>query len=171
MDGQAAEIRRAWRGRNGSVDIKTPDVVISVDVSTDGEQAAVSVTVVDQWTSLSRQLVAEMMVMAGEAIASFGKSLPIESTELCSGKTRTGELGAETERSHRLRTCRRTGKSQACRRASPFACQPCDQSTSNKAAFKPFKPLGVNKSIEMHWSLSRPFTCGEPHTSAICVQV
>lgn len=73
--GQAAEMRRSWRESNGSIDIKTPDRVISVDISKGGDEVAVSVEVVDQWTSASRQLVAEMMVMAGEAIASFGAPL------------------------------------------------------------------------------------------------
>lgn len=74
--GQAAEMRRSWRESNGSIDIKTPDRVISVDISKGGDEVAVSVEVVDQWTSASRQLVAEMMVMAGEAIASFGAPPP-----------------------------------------------------------------------------------------------
>ena len=92
VDGQAAEVRRAWRGCNGSVDIKTPDVVISVDVGAGGDQATVSVVVIDQWTSTSRQLVAEMMVMAGEAIATFGMSPPPGSLEQCSGKRDRGNV-------------------------------------------------------------------------------
>lgn len=52
------------------MDIQTPDRLISVAIT--GDEAAVTVAALDQWSSPSRQLVAEMMVLAGEAVAAFG---------------------------------------------------------------------------------------------------
>ena len=68
---QAAELRSEWRASNGSVEIRTPEASISVSVDADGD-AVVSIAAMDQWASPSRQLVSEMMVLAGEAVAAFG---------------------------------------------------------------------------------------------------
>ncbi len=71
---QAAELRSEWRASNGSVAIRTPEASISVSVDADGD-AVVSIAATDQWASPSRQLVSEMMVLAGEAVAAFGAVL------------------------------------------------------------------------------------------------
>ena len=71
---QAAELRSQWRASNGSVEIRTPESSISVSVDAGGD-AVVSIAATDQWASPSRQLVSEMMVLAGEAVAAFGAAL------------------------------------------------------------------------------------------------
>ena len=71
MTMQAAELRKRWRVSNGAVEIQTPDTSISVAVGAEGD-AVVSIAASDQWSSPSRQLVSEMMVLAGEAVAAFG---------------------------------------------------------------------------------------------------
>ena len=71
---QAAELRNQWRVSNGAVEIRTPEASISVGVDADGD-AVVSIAATDQWSSPSRQLVSEMMVLAGEAVAAFGEGV------------------------------------------------------------------------------------------------
>lgn len=61
---EAAERRKAWRRSRGSIDIQMPEASIKVDA---GENVAIDLLEGSQ----SRQLVAEMMILAGEAAGQF----------------------------------------------------------------------------------------------------
>jgi exoribonuclease-2 len=81
----AAQVRRQYRAANGSVEIALPEPkmeVIDVDDSnsTTGsttDQTYVKMTAVNMEESVSRQLVAEMMILAGEVCARLGDHLQV----------------------------------------------------------------------------------------------
>lgn len=65
--------RRAYRESRGSVDIPLPEAEVHVaDSDLDSLQPCVSVERLDPGASVSRQLVAEMMILAGEAVGLLG---------------------------------------------------------------------------------------------------
>lgn len=69
---QKSQLRREWRKSQGSIQIKMPESVIKVD---DDEE--VTIELID--SSRSRQLVAEMMIMAGQIGGKYGteNNLPL----------------------------------------------------------------------------------------------
>ncbi len=69
---EAAKLRGKWRKSQGAITIKMPEAIIKV--SPDEE-----VQIYLQETSVSRQLVAEMMILAGEVAGSFcqQKNIPV----------------------------------------------------------------------------------------------
>lgn len=69
---QAAELRRAWRLAQGAVEIATPEAQIRVQLDS-GLRPEVDVAAEPMHESPSRQLVAEMMILAGEVIGDLGK--------------------------------------------------------------------------------------------------
>lgn len=68
---QAAQLRASWRGRQGAVNIDTPDVEVQVSLNSDD-----SVRDIDLVTSVrhspSQTLVAEMMILTGQVIGEYG---------------------------------------------------------------------------------------------------
>ena len=68
---EAAEARRAWREAQGAVAIEMPEVEYSVE-GADREDARVTLTSSPPVQPRSRTVVAELMILAGEAVASYG---------------------------------------------------------------------------------------------------
>ena len=65
--------RRSYREARGSVDIPLPEAEVHVACSDlDSLQPRVSIERLDPGASASRQLVAEMMILAGEAVGLLG---------------------------------------------------------------------------------------------------
>jgi exoribonuclease II len=77
----AAKARRSYRAANGSVEINLPEPkmeVLDVDDDVEHEKSpGVTMTAVNVEESLSRQLVAEMMILAGEVCARLGDHLQV----------------------------------------------------------------------------------------------
>lgn len=69
-----ARLRKKWRGDQGAIEIHLPDTSVKVD-SKDGDR--LSLELIED--TFSRQLVAEMMILAGEVAAKFAQTnnLPI----------------------------------------------------------------------------------------------
>lgn len=77
---EAALARQAWRRSRGSIEIDVAESKTLVpEADLDAERPRVSVTGLRPWESPSRTLVAEMMILAGEAIGKFGaeRELPL----------------------------------------------------------------------------------------------
>ncbi|GIL47259.1 hypothetical protein Vafri_4119 [Volvox africanus] len=69
----AALSRRAYREARGCIEIPLPEAKIHVPYADlDRARPAVNITRISQWDSASRGLVAEMMILAGEAIGTIG---------------------------------------------------------------------------------------------------
>ncbi|MGF1458471.1 MAG: ribonuclease catalytic domain-containing protein [Leptolyngbyaceae cyanobacterium] len=64
-----AKVREQWRGQQGAINIHMPET--SIQVSQDDETAAIDIKVLDD--SPARELVAEMMILAGEVAARYGQ--------------------------------------------------------------------------------------------------
>lgn len=76
----AAKARRLYRAANGSVEIALPEPKMEVVNSNDSDfdfLPKVTMTAVNVEESLSRQLVAEMMILAGEVCARLGDHLQV----------------------------------------------------------------------------------------------
>lgn len=71
---QAAELRRAWRFSQGAIEIRMPEASIKV-AAPDTDSPRVSIESMDQHESRSRQMVAEMMILAGEVAGKLGARL------------------------------------------------------------------------------------------------
>ncbi|GIL70477.1 hypothetical protein Vretifemale_1219, partial [Volvox reticuliferus] len=70
----AALSRRAYREARGCIEIPLPEAKIHVPYShLDRARPSVNITRISQWDSASRGLVAEMMILAGEAIGTIGE--------------------------------------------------------------------------------------------------
>uniref|UniRef100_A0A383WAQ3 RNB domain-containing protein n=1 Tax=Tetradesmus obliquus TaxID=3088 RepID=A0A383WAQ3_TETOB len=77
---EAARLRRAWRVSRGCIDIDLPEAQLKVEqAQLDALRPAVSCTKLSQWESAARLMVAEMMILAGEAVGSLGaaQQLPL----------------------------------------------------------------------------------------------
>ncbi|GLC44119.1 hypothetical protein PLESTM_001558100, partial [Pleodorina starrii] len=77
---EAALARHAYRQARGCIEIPLPEAKIHVPYShLDRARPAVTITRVSQWESASRALVAEMMILAGEAVGAIGSeaALPL----------------------------------------------------------------------------------------------
>ncbi|GLI58810.1 hypothetical protein VaNZ11_000576 [Volvox africanus] len=69
----AALSRRAYREARGCIEIPLPEAQIHVPYAhLDRARPSVNITRISQWDSASRGLVAEMMILAGEAIGTIG---------------------------------------------------------------------------------------------------
>ncbi|MEW5298704.1 MAG: hypothetical protein WDW38_000552 [Sanguina aurantia] len=69
----AATARRGYRFGRGAIDIPLPESDISVPRGDlDASRPRVSMRSISQWTSASRGMVAEMMILAGEAVGRVG---------------------------------------------------------------------------------------------------
>jgi exoribonuclease II len=64
-----ARLRKKWRGEQGAIEIHLPDTSVKVD-SKDGDR--LSLELIED--TFSRQLVAEMMILAGEVAAKFAQT-------------------------------------------------------------------------------------------------
>jgi exoribonuclease II len=64
-----ARLRKKWRGEQGAIEIHLPDTSVKVD-SKDGDR--LSLDLIED--TFSRQLVAEMMILAGEVAAKFAQT-------------------------------------------------------------------------------------------------
>lgn len=70
----ASALRRMHREARGAIEIPLPEANVHVSASQlDMRRPAVAVTRISQWESISRSLVAEMMIMAGEALGVIGE--------------------------------------------------------------------------------------------------
>ncbi|EFJ50853.1 hypothetical protein VOLCADRAFT_103637 [Volvox carteri f. nagariensis] len=70
---EAALARRAYREACGCIEIPLPEAKINVPYShLDRARPAVTISRISQWDSPSRSLVAEMMILAGEAVGAIG---------------------------------------------------------------------------------------------------
>ncbi|KXZ48125.1 hypothetical protein GPECTOR_30g221 [Gonium pectorale] len=77
---RAAVARRAYREARGCIEIPLPEAKIHVPYAhLDRGRPSVSIRRISQWESASRSLVAEMMILAGEAVGAIGAeaSLPL----------------------------------------------------------------------------------------------
>lgn len=77
---EAARLRRAWRVSQGCIDIDLPEAKLEVDLDQlDASAPGITCTKLSQWESAARMLVAEMMILAGEAVGQLGAaaSLPL----------------------------------------------------------------------------------------------
>ncbi|KAG2484219.1 hypothetical protein HYH03_016954 [Edaphochlamys debaryana] len=77
---RAALKRRAYRESRGCIEIPLPEAKIHVPYShLDRARPGVTISRISQWESASRSLVAEMMILAGEAVGTIGSeaSLPL----------------------------------------------------------------------------------------------
>lgn len=72
---RVALLRRQYRQARGAIDIQLPESNVDVDQS--GEVPRVNVTCLDQFESPGRQLVAEAMIVAGEAAGLLGAKLQV----------------------------------------------------------------------------------------------
>eukprot|EP00775_Hariotina_reticulata_P005095 gene5095-5336_t len=71
---EAARLRRSWRMSEGCIDIDLPEAKLEVPLEDlDCPTPAITCTKVSQWESASRMMVAEMMILAGEAVGRLGK--------------------------------------------------------------------------------------------------
>ncbi len=76
----AAKARRGYRAANGSVEIALPELKMEVTNADDSDfdfLPKVTLTAVNVEESVSRQLVAEMMILAGEVCARLGDHLQV----------------------------------------------------------------------------------------------
>lgn len=74
---QIAQQRRAWRVQQGAVEISTPDVSWRVDLREDDEVLQVGIMATHPGQSRSGSLVAEMMILANQAVAEYGAFLAL----------------------------------------------------------------------------------------------
>lgn len=72
---QFAQRRRAWRAKEGAVEISTPGVSWQVDLREDGEFTNVGNTAVLPGQYRLEGLVTEMMILANQAVAEYGAIL------------------------------------------------------------------------------------------------
>ncbi|EFN57481.1 hypothetical protein CHLNCDRAFT_143004 [Chlorella variabilis] len=73
---RVAELRRAHRLCGGAVEIDMPESSVRVE-GADRDDPAVLIEEEDQFASPARQLVAEMMILAGEAVGQLGRELGV----------------------------------------------------------------------------------------------
>lgn len=73
---QLAVLRRRHRAGCGAVEISMPECAVTVE-DAHLEEPAVSIQEEDQFASPARQLVAEMMILAGEAAGELGRRLKV----------------------------------------------------------------------------------------------
>lgn len=71
---EIARMRRERRLASGATEIDMPECNVEVERA-DTDEPEVSITVEDQWASPSRQMVAEMMILAGEVAGLLGGAL------------------------------------------------------------------------------------------------
>eukprot|EP00879_Flechtneria_rotunda_P004803 GHRR01005075.1.p1 GENE.GHRR01005075.1~~GHRR01005075.1.p1 ORF type:complete len:775 (+),score=250.97 GHRR01005075.1:386-2710(+) len=72
---EAARLRRSWRVSHGCIDIDLPEGKLEVSVGDlDRKLPGITCTKLSQWESAARLMVAEMMILAGEAVGSLGAS-------------------------------------------------------------------------------------------------
>lgn len=76
---KVAQSRGAWRRQQGAVDIDTPDVSIRVQLADNDDIQDVALVTSNSRASPSSTLVAEMMILANQAIGDFGtqEGLPL----------------------------------------------------------------------------------------------
>lgn len=77
---EAARVRKAWRATRGAIDIDLPEAKMDVPFSDlSSPKPAITITRLSQWESAARVMVAEMMILAGEAAGDLGRrmSLPL----------------------------------------------------------------------------------------------
>jgi exoribonuclease-2 len=71
---ELARLRKSWRAARGAIDIDVPEpkTVVPRD-SLSAAAPPVTITKISQWESAGRVLVAEMMILAGEAAGDYGR--------------------------------------------------------------------------------------------------
>ncbi|PRW58916.1 ribonuclease [Chlorella sorokiniana] len=68
--------RRSWRLTSGATEIAMPESMVSVEGAHE-EEPRITIEEEDQYASPARQLVAEMMILAGEAVGELGRQLGV----------------------------------------------------------------------------------------------
>jgi len=77
---QAARARKAWRVSHGCIDIDLPEAKLAVPLGDlDSTDPCIKIEKISQWESAARMMVAEMMILAGEAVGALGvaEGLPL----------------------------------------------------------------------------------------------
>ena len=69
---QFARLRKKWRVAQGAIEIHLPDTTVKVDPQPEDQGGGVTLELMED--SFSRQLVAEMMILAGEVAAKFAQT-------------------------------------------------------------------------------------------------
>jgi exoribonuclease-2 len=77
---EAARTRKAWRVSRGCIDIDLPEAKLEVPLQDlDSSEPRIKIQKISQWESAARMTVAEMMILAGEAVGALGvaEGLPL----------------------------------------------------------------------------------------------